>query len=164
MFLLNKIEKSEWVDFITLAFTNSGKKINVTLARKITELMKDHPYYVQQLCYQVWINTKTTVNEKTVDESLSEVLDFNTLFYQQLAESISSTQINFLRAVIHGETKLTSVEVMNTYKLGTPGNVLKNKKVLVDKDIVDLQNKEFAFIDPVFEFWFDSNFNTMPNN
>jgi len=158
MFVLGKIKNEEWVDFIVRAFDKSDKKITEELAQKITVLMKGHSYYVQQLCYQVWVNTKNDVNKQIVNNSLSEILDINAMFYQQETESLSNTQINLLKAIINSEEKLTSVDVMYRYKTGTPRNVIKNKKILAEKDIIDFFGKKSDFMDPVFEFWFEQNF------
>lgn len=67
---------------------------------------------------------------------------------------ISSTQLNLLKAVARNEQKLTSAQIMQEYKLGTPRNVLKNKKILINNDIIDGPKGKLEFLDPVFELWF----------
>jgi len=42
---------------------------------------------------------------------------------------------------------------MQEYKLGTPHNVSKNKKVLIEKDIVEIHGDDIIFNDPIFEYW-----------
>ncbi len=154
MLMLDRIDESHWVEYIIKAFNESGKTISTDQSQKIAKLMKNHPYYVQQLCYQVWLSTSNEVTEMIIENAITEILEINTIFYQQEIENLSSTQINLLKAIAFGETKLTSVDVMSKYKVGTPNNILKNKKILAEKDIIDFQRNEPAFIDPAFDLWF----------
>lgn len=79
-------------------------------------------------------------------------------FYQKEVESLSPTRLNLLKAIANGETQLTSTRVVDLYKLGTPNNVLKNKKILIEEDIVDESSDGLVFLDPAFEFWFRKQF------
>jgi uncharacterized protein len=81
------------------------------------------------------------------------VLRSNILHYQDICDALSNTQLNLLYAILAGEKTLTGTETMLKYKLGTPRNVSKNKKVLEEKDIVEIHGKSITFNDPVFEFW-----------
>jgi len=38
--------------------------------------------------------------------------------------------------------------------LGTPHNVSKNKKILLEKDRINKNGERYEFIDPAFEIWF----------
>ena len=86
------------------------------------------------------------------------VLRSNVIFYQNICENLSTTQINLIKVVVSGETKFTSSEVMQYYKLGTPRNVSKNKLMLETKDIIDFHAERAYFVDPFFEFWFRKTF------
>lgn len=41
-------------------------------------------------------------------------------------------------------------QTMQQYNLGTPRNVTKNKKVLEEKDIVEINGENITFNDPIF--------------
>ena len=154
MVILNRIDPSFWEEHIINSFNESDKAITVGQAQRITAYMKNHPYYVQQLCYQVWLSNQREVEDQTIEDAITDMLEVNTIFYQQEIENLSTTQINLLKAITRGETKLTAVDVMNRYKIGTPNNIIKNKKILAEKDIIDFQGDKPAFIDPAFELWF----------
>jgi len=66
---------------------------------------------------------------------------------------MNNTQLNLLKAILDGETKLTSTKTMQKYKLGTPRNVSKNKQTLIEKDIVEIHLAGISFTDPIFEYW-----------
>ena len=50
---LEKIPKEDWIEFIGRKFSETGKEISGELCSMITGLMKNHPYYTQQLSQQV---------------------------------------------------------------------------------------------------------------
>lgn len=154
MIVLNRIDQSFWEEHISDSFNNSGKAITGEQSRHIAASMKNHPYYVQQLCYQVWLSTHKKVEDQIIEAAITDMLEVNSIFYQQEIENLSTTQINLLKAIALGETKLTGVDVMNRYKIGTPNNISKNKKILAEKDIIDFQGETPTFIDPAFEMWF----------
>jgi hypothetical protein len=61
---------------------------------------------------------------------------------------VVSLQINFLKAVAGGETKMTSTRVMSEFRLGTPRNVSKNRSILIRSDIISENDGKYYFVDP----------------
>ena len=152
--MLGKIEKEHWVKHIVQAFSKTGKQISADLAATVAELMKCHSYYVQQLAHIAWSLTDVKATEETVERAVQELLQHNDALYQMEIESISGTQVNFLKAVLNGVTQFTSTQVMQDYRLGTPRNVSKNKDALRNGDFIDIQQGKAEFLDPAFELWF----------
>jgi len=152
---LKKISSQDWLEFITKGFGRTGKKISGELAFKMTEIMGQHPYYVQNLAYITWNNTLKEVTEEILEESVREVLDQNSILFQEKIEELSNTQINFLKALAMGvKDGFFSQKILLEYELGTSANILKIKKALQEKDIVDFHADIPDFIDPVFKLWF----------
>lgn len=130
---LNKIAETEWVDYIVRNFTETGKTISENLAKKLVNEVELHSWYVQQLSHFVWNLTDSEVSDDILQQAINQVIDTNMPFFKSECESLSPTQMNFLIAVMRGEQNLNSQEVMSKYKLGTPSNVTKNKKLLQQK-------------------------------
>ncbi len=40
------------------------------------------------------------------------------------------------------------------YNLGNPNTIVKNKKILQNKDIIEKEKENFAFVDPIYRLWF----------
>jgi len=154
MMLLQKIDTEHWVRFIQKNFKKSGKRIAKKWALKIPKLMGNHPWYVQQYSHYIWQKTDFQVGMPQLESALLELIYANTPFFQKEIESLSVTQLSLLKAVANGENQLTSARVMQTYRLGTPRNVIKNKTTLINNDIIDFDGKDYEFLDPVFELWF----------
>jgi len=135
-------------------FKKSGKSISAEMAEKIPFLMNDHSWYVQQLAHYTWQKTEKLAGIEELSAALTELINANSPLYQKEVESISVTQLNFLKAVVCNETQMTSAAVMQKYRLGTPRNVQKNRTILVQSDIIDVENSRHVFLDPAFELWF----------
>lgn len=156
--LLPKIETGKWITFIRKGFMNSGKQITEADAALIPELMKNNSWYVQQLSHYTWSQTEKKAGKAEIKKALDELIYANTPLYQRDTENMSITQLNLLKAVAGNEIQFTSTEVMQRYQLGTPNNVLKNKAMLIYKDIIQETGSHFEFVDPAFELWFKRQF------
>ncbi len=156
--MLSKIERESWISFICGSFRETGKVISKEEAGMIADIMKCHPWYVQQLSHYTWNMTLKSATKTDIIRSLNELINANMPLYQRETEILSSTQLNLLKAVAHGETQLTSARVMNDYRLGTPRNVSKNKTILINDDILGASGGTYFFLDPAFELWFRKSF------
>ncbi len=152
--LLKKITTENWIKFIKKSFKNTDKNISDKNAALIPELMKNHSWYVQQFSHYVWQKSENIASKNEIINALNELIYANTPLYQKEVESISHTQLNLIKAIIHRETQFTSNTVMQKYKLGTPQNVSKNKKNLIKNDIIHEVEGIYELLDPAFELWF----------
>jgi AAA+ ATPase superfamily predicted ATPase len=159
--MLQKVPRENWIEFIINGFAKTNKKISEQIATEIIETADNHPEYVQQLAHFTWSSTELLADHDALVKAIELVLNSNRMFFQEICDNLSITQLNLLKALIHGETQFTSVEVMQKYKLGTPRNVFKNKESLEAKDIIDFSNNPPSFSDPFFKNWFQQVFCVM---
>ena len=150
---LEKISEDNWVPFIQERFLNTKKKINDKEARLIAQLVENHPYYVQQLAQLSWLRTKTTCKPAAVYESHETLILQLSLLFQNITDSLSMTQVNFLKALVVGEKKLSSKEVLSQYNLGTSANISQIKKALANREIIDIVTDVINFTDPIYKEW-----------
>ncbi len=155
---LERIEASHWEKYIVEQFKKSGKQISNKLALEITSLVQLHPQYVQQLAQKVWICTDKEVDEKILNQGVEELLNTMSIAFMRDVELLTSTQLNFLRAYIEGVREFNSAETLSSYHLGASSNIVRIKKALERKEIMDFFNKEPEFVDPVFQLWLKKNF------
>jgi len=159
--ILPKIKEEKWIKFIVTGFKTSGKKISPQIAQMIPELMKNHSWYVQQLAHYSWQKTDKEANRETVIAALDELIYANTPLYEKEVETISSTQVNLIKAIVHGENQLTAAATMQRYKLGTPRNVSKNRDALIKGDMIHEASGRYELLDPAFELWFKKRYFNM---
>jgi len=154
---LPKIAEAKWILYITRQFQKTKKKISQQQALKISQTVKCHPYYVQQLSHLIWINTDTEVTEGIIKQSIQELIDQNAILYFKEVEELNNTELKLLRAISANEEQLSSKDTIQKYNLGTSAGVVKAKKSLIGKEIIDDHKKNFFFVDPCFELWFIQN-------
>ena len=151
---LTKISREDWVTFITERFAATGKRISEELSGQIADTMQNHPYYTQQYSQQVWLRTEYECNAAILQTALTSLIDQLSLLFTTVIDSLNPRQINFLMAIVAGETSFTAKETLQKYDLGTSANIKNIKKALLEKDLIDIlpQNK-IVVQDPTFEYW-----------
>ena len=155
---LQKIKNQKWGEFIKKRFEDTGKKITIEQAEHLAQLVDNHPYYVQQLSQQSWLRTKTSCNKIIIEESLQRIKNQLSLLFVGQIETMTSTQINFLKAVLDNETAFASQENLKKYRLGSSANIKKIKTALISREIIDISAHKVSILDPIFELWLREDF------
>ncbi len=151
--MLEKIEGADWEKFIIKRFKQTNKNISRKTARLIHTLTERHSYYVQQLAHQCWLRTNGKCSDDIVYNAFESIAMQLSLLFQNITDGLSAPQTNFLKALIWKETKLSSKEVIQNYRLGTSANITRIKKALQNKEIIDIVNKEISILDPMYKHW-----------
>lgn len=151
---LPKIGTSDWINYICDRFKVTGKHISKELAEKICQRVENHSSYVQQLAWLVWIHTDKTASEQDFEEAFQDILDQNTPLFEKQTESLTTYQMNFLRALINGVHKeFTTQEVLQKYQLGSSANVSIVKRALEKKELIEIEKNQVTLPDPVMKVW-----------
>lgn len=151
---LPKIGTSDWVSYICDRFEVTGKHISKELAEKICQSVENHSSYVQQLAWLVWIHTDNTASEQDFEDAYQDILDQNTPLFEKQTESLTTYQMNFLRALIDGVHKeFTTQEVLQKYQLGSSANVSIVKRALEKKELIEIEKNQVTLPDPVMKVW-----------
>lgn len=158
LMFLEKISKEDWIPFIQSQFASTKKKIGDKEAGLIADLVECHPYYVQQLAQLSWLRTKTSCKKSVIYEAHDSLMMQLSLLFQNMTSDVSITQLNFLKALMSGEKKLSSKDVLTKYELGTSANISRVKKALANKEILDLFANKVTFTDPVYKAWLEKYF------
>ena len=151
---LKKIETKDWIDYICNRFEATGKQISKDLAEKICKMVDNHSSYVQQLAWLVWIHTEIIATENDFLSACLDFIDQNTPLFEKQIESLTTYQMNFLRAIIDGvHSEFTTQEILHKYQLGSSANVSIIKRALVKKEIIEIEKHQVIIMDPVMAMW-----------
>jgi len=151
---LQKIKREDWVLFISKRFTDTGKTIDNELCGMIADLVKNHPYYAQQLSQQTWLRTSDSCSSEIVLEAFESLVNQLSLLFSNIIDTLTAKQISFLVAVAKKVTNFSSKEVLKEYNLGTSANIKNLRKAALEKDIIDIfPGNIIEFQDPIFEYW-----------
>ena len=151
---LQKIGTQDWIDYICSRFEATGKSISRELAEKICQFVDNHSSYVQQLAWLVWIHTGKVATNADFKMAIQDLIDQNTPLFEKQTESLTTYQMNFLRAIIDGvHSEFTTQETLHKYQLGTSANVTTVKRALIKKELIDIEKRQVVIPDPVMILW-----------
>lgn len=151
---LQKIGTQDWVEYICNRFSVTGKQISEQLAERISQAVDNHSSYVQQLAWLVWIHTDKIATEKDFESAYQDIIDQNTPLFEKQTESLTTYQMNFLRAVLDGvHSEFTKQEILNKYQLGTSANISIVKRALEKKELIEIEKRKISIPDPILKEW-----------
>ncbi|MDR1755384.1 MAG: ATP-binding protein [Culturomica sp.] len=156
---LPKISTPDWLEYICGRFEATGKHISKELAEKICRAADNHSSYVQQLAWLVWVQTKEIATDQNFEDAFQDIVDQNTPLFEKQTESLTTYQMNFLRAIINGVHKeFTTQEVLQKYQLGSSANVSTVKRALIKKELIETEKQQVIIPDPVMRIWLKREF------
>lgn len=151
---LQKIATADWVGYIRSRFEATGKSIPAELAEEICRMVDNHSSYVQQLAWLVWTRTGKEATRQELEAAFQDIIDQNTPLFEKQTESLTSFQMNFLRAIIDGvHSEFTTQEVMRKYQLGSSANVSIIKRALIKKELIEIDKRKAVIPDPIMKVW-----------
>jgi AAA+ ATPase superfamily predicted ATPase len=151
---LQKIPTPDWVEYICQRFSATGKSISAELAEKIVTTVNNHSSYVQQLSWLTWIHTTEVATIDSFNEAYQDLLQQNQALFEKQTESLTANQLNFLRAIIDGVTsEFSSKAVIDKYQLGTSAGIAVIKRALINKELIEIENRRPVIADPVLALW-----------
>jgi len=156
---LGKIPDADWVAYIQARFASKGKIISADLAARICHVVDGYSSYVQELAWNVFAETDEVATEESISAAIQELLRQNSALFQSRIESLTSFQINFLRALADGvHSDYGSTRIISTYRLGSKSNISRLKTSLEDKELVETAKGITTFADPIFALWFKNTY------
>lgn len=155
MIYLDRIPTEYWVPFICSRFAKCGKSISEDYARRICETVDCYSSYVQQLAWNVMAETDRAVDETSMQNGIAALLAQNSGLFVQQTEGLTTYQLNFIRAICNGiHVGFGTKEVGEMFNFGTKSNILRIKKTLQEREIIDIRKDGIYLEDIVFSLWF----------
>ena len=154
---LKRLTTEEWTTYIISHFEQYNRHITKEQAKQICTLVDHYSAYVQQLSWIIFTSMKEgdTVTDELISKALDDLIDSNELLFMQQTESLTTYQMNFLRAIVSGiHQDFGEREIREGYDLGSSSNIARLKKALISKDLVDTDGRKLTITDPVFSVWF----------
>lgn len=153
LMFLDKIDTHCLVEFFQRRFADTNKRINDDAANLIVQLVENHPYYAQQLAQQSWLRTKDVCRVEIVREAHAALVEQLSLLFVTITETLTTQQLNYLKALIAKEKAITSTAVMHRYKISSTTSIARSKAALIKNDILDNKAGEISFQDPIYAYW-----------
>ena len=155
---LNKISAPCLVEFFKNRFAETDKEITDDACHMIATLVDNHPYYAQQLAQQSWLRTHDVCSCEIVAAAHKALVEQLSLLFVTITETLTTQQLNYLRALVAGETAISSTEVMTRYHITSATSVARSKAALIKSDILDNIAGKIYFQDPIYAYWLKSEY------
>ena len=153
-FRMQDFDEREIADHVSKGFLTSGKVIDKELLRGVCRLFQNHLWYINHFVSICDAKSKGYIMEPVLLESLGCLLAIHEPRFIAIMSSLTTHQVNLLRAVVDGYTRFSSSEVVRLYSLNSSANVKRVKDALMKKEILTFdENDEPSFLDPLFEYW-----------
>lgn len=154
MLYLKPISFDAWKNYISGRFEHEGKHISEEQIQRLCETVEYHSSYVQQLAYCTLLLTKEEVTDEVLSMATDDLISQNSSVFIEQTQSLTSYQLNFLRAVLFGvHNGFNEKEVRESFDLGVPSNIARLKKSLVDKELIEYTEIGVEIGDPVLRLW-----------
>jgi len=135
-------------------FLSGGKVIDRNLLLGVCSLFKNNLWYINHFCAIVNSLTKGYITEANLLQALQMILNIHESRFVALCNDLTNYQVNLLKAILEGQIKLSSSEVIRKYGLNSSANVKRLKEALMKKEIITFDENDVpSIIDPLFEYW-----------
>jgi len=98
-----------------------------------------------------------------VEDAFKGIVNQLSLLFVNTTESLTTTQLNFLKAILSGEKQLSSQSTLQKYKLGTSANITRLKHSHLSREIIDISADQIDFQDPLYKNWLKNNYFRLPS-
>ena len=160
MFYLSKLPKMDLVSFILKRFTEGSYNINTDTAEEICNITKNHPYYTQMLCHEIWeiCFDNKEVGERDLNIASDRIIKNQSELYLRIWDNLSIYQKELLIALINSGGESVFSEVYRE-KNRLPGASTVNKCIsaLREKGIVEKNKDIYEVPDMFLAKWLKSN-------
>lgn len=135
---LGKLDEDVYADFITGLFAGAGKTIDREIVLKIIDWTRDHTFYTQTLCNEIFSRCGLTVTIQDFTESIRKILYSNRDRFLEIQRLLTPAQWKLLKAISKEGYVLhpTSSVFISKHKLTSGPAVLKNLNALIDKELI----------------------------
>ena len=151
---LPALESKDIIDHIVKGFLATGKVVDRDLLLGVCKLFRGNIWYINHLCAVCDSLTKGYIMEQTLTESLSALIAVHEPRFTATMNGLTTFQLSLLRAILEGNTRFSSAEIIRKYDLNSSANVRRLKDALCKKEIVTFdENDNPIVLDPLFEYW-----------
>jgi len=150
---LDKIPQQEFLAYLSAGFESVALK-SEEIAKEILEITKSHPYYTQQLAFNVWeLFNNTKKSKNLVEEAVGEIIRHHDMDYERLWNTINRTDMKILIGMSLSEITPLSSEFSKKYFTGASSTIFSSLKRLAQNGLVIKTGFGYEIDDPFFKRW-----------
>lgn len=151
---LDAISSEEFIKFIEKGFAKTGISINNTDIEELVSFTQCHPYYTQQLAYNIWNNIQLySVSSGIVDYTVKQIIQAHDYDYERLWNSLNNTDRKVITGLCCLKHTPLSAEFRNELRVTSSSTILSSLKRLIEKGFIVYNTRGYKVEDPYFNLW-----------
>jgi len=152
---INEINLSDWEQFIEKKFAQTQKTIDKELIKLCFDITIGYPYYMQQLMYFIWENTKQKSTKEIVKNSIKLMLEREDDIYAIVWTNLTPNQKTALKYIVnHNGENLYANDNLNESNFSA-STIKSTIEALIKKNIIDKRDSSYYLIDPFMKYWLE---------
>lgn len=160
---LSPIETRDIIDHVVKGFLATGKVIDRDLLLGVCRLFRNNVWYINHFCAICDSLSRGYIMEQILKEALNSLVSIHEPSFVATMNDLTTFQVSLLRAILDGQNRFSSAEVIRQYNLNSSANVRRLKDALCKKEIVTFDEDETPVVlDPLFEYWVRKVYFNMP--
>jgi AAA+ ATPase superfamily predicted ATPase len=152
--LLHEMKTDKLKKFINERFATTGVDAS-SVVDTIIDITHNHPYYIQQLCHEIFIiNDQKVIHQNSIEKAISNILSNHNFAYQKWWGQLDNTERKILIGICNDMQKPTSSEFISAFSIKSTSTAGSAVKRLIEKGILIKRNGELYRIeDPFWMRW-----------
>lgn len=153
-FPIGEVSERDIIDYVVRGFVTSGKVVEKELLLGMCKLFRNNMWYINSFISICDSLSKGYISEPVLVEALDNIIALQRPRFKMIMDDLTTFQVNLLRAILEGNKKFSSTEVIRHYALNSSANVKRLKDALCKKEIITFDEMdEPVVLDPLFEYW-----------
>lgn len=153
-FQMSEIDDKDIMEHVVKGFLGVGKVVDREQIKGVCALFRNNVWYVNHFFSICDHLSKGYIMEPVLIEALDMLLSIHSPRFHSMMADLTTYQVSLLKALIEGNTKFSSTEVIQRYGLNSSANVKRLKDALLKKEIIYIGPNDTPVVtDPLFEYW-----------
>ena len=146
MMRLNKIQQVDFEEYLSERLSTLKNIEYKELVSEIIKITKCHPYYTQQLAFQIWdLAYREGITKNLIDESISRILLLHDFDYERIWINFNKTDKKILQMVCSDENPLSNRQLPTSTTFSALKRLMNNGYIIKDE--------KYEIEDPFFRRW-----------
>ena len=157
------LDTRDIIDHVVKGFLATGKVVDRDLLLGVCRLFRNNIWYINHFCAICDSLSRGYIMEQILKEALDSLVAVHEPAYVAIMNDLTTFQVSLLRAILDGQNRFSSAEVIRQYNLNSSANVRRLKDALSKKEIVTFDEDDTPVVlDPLFEYWVRKEYFNMP--
>ncbi len=150
---LDKIPIPEFIEFLSGRFRRLTKHYDI-ISNQIIEITVSHPFYTQQLAFEVWeILEQTGFKDEIVTQATDLIVRSHDNDYERLWNTLNRTDMIILTGIASITSSPLSEDFSKSFDAGAVTTIFSALQRLVKKGLLVKEGTLYIIDDPFFKRW-----------